>query len=59
MKLSTTLLLTIFTANIIFIMQLIKLPNLSGNYSNSHYKVTILLLHVIIQSLTTQSLPTV
>jgi len=59
MKLSTTLLLTIFTANIIFIMQLIKLQNLSGNYSNSHYEATILLLHISIQIFTTQSLPTV
>ena len=59
MKLSTTLLLTIFTANIIFTMQLIKLQNLSENLLNSNYNATILLLHINIQIFTTQSLPTV
>jgi len=58
-KLSTTLLLTIFTVNIIFTMQHTKLPNLSENPPNLNYKATILLLHVSIQILTTQSLPTV
>ena len=58
-KFSTTLLLTIFTANIIFTMQLIKLQNLSENLLNSNYKATILLLHISIQIFTTQSLPTV
>ena len=58
-KFSTTLLLTIFTANIIFTMQHPKLQNLSVNSSNSHYKATILLLHISIQIFTTQSLPTV
>ena len=59
MKLSTTLLLTIFTANIIFTMQLIKLQNISENLLNLNYKATILLLHISIQIFTTQSLPTV
>ena len=59
MKLSTTLLLTSFTVNIIFTMQLIKLRNLSENLLNSNYKATILLLHISIQIFTTQSLPTV
>ena len=58
-KLSTTMLLTIFTANIIFTIQHTKLQNLSENPPNSNYKATILLLHVSIQILTTQSLPTV
>ena len=58
-KLHTTLLLTIFTANIIFTMQHTKLQNLSKNPLNSNYKATILLLHVSIQILTTQSLPIV
>ena len=58
-KLSTTLLLIIFTANIIFTMQHTKLQNLSENPFNSNYKATILLLHVSIQIFTTQSLPTV
>ena len=40
-------------------MQHTKLPNLSENPFNSNYKATILLLHVSIQILTTQSLPTV
>ena len=59
MKLSTTLLLTIFTANIIFTMQLIKLQNLSENLLNLNYKAKILLLHISIQIFTTQSQPTV
>ena len=59
MKLYTTLLLTIFTANITFIMQLIKLQNLSENLLSLNYKATILLLHISIQIFTTQSLPTV
>ena len=58
-KLPTTLLLTIFTANIIFTMQHTKPQNLSENPSHPNYKATILLLHVSIQILTTQSLPTV
>jgi hypothetical protein len=58
MKLSTTLLLTIFTANIIFTMQLIKLQNLSENLLNLNYKATILLLHISIQIFPIQSLPT-
>ena len=58
-KLSTTLLLTISTANIIFPMQHTTPQNQSENPSNSNYKATILLLHVSIQILTTQSLPTV
>ena len=58
-KLPTTLLLTIFTANIIFTMQHTKLQNLSESPPNLNYKATILLLHVSIQIFTTQSLPTV
>ena len=58
-KFYTTLLLTIFTANIIFTMQLIKLQNLSENLLNLNYKATILLLHISIQIFATQSLPTV
>ena len=58
-KLSTTLLLTIFTVNTIVTMQHTKLPNLSENPLNSNYKVTILLLHISIQIFTTQSLPIV
>ena len=58
-KLSTTLLLTIFTENTIFTMQHTKLPNLSENPLNSNYKATILLLHITIQNSTTPSLPTV
>ena len=58
-KLSTTLLLTIFTANIIFTMQHTKLQKLSENPPNSNYKATIVLLHVSFQIFTTQSLPTV
>ena len=59
MKLSTTLLLTIFTANIIFIMQLIKLQNLSENSSLPNYKATIFLLHINIPNLTSPIIPTV
>ena len=58
-KFSTTLLLTIFTANIIFTMQHPKLQNLSENPLNSNYKATILLLQISIQIFTTQSLTTV
>ena len=58
-KLSTTLLLTIFTANIIFTMQHTKSQNLSKNLLHPNYKATIFLLHVSIQILTTPSLPTV
>ena len=58
-KLPTTLLLTIFTANIIFTMQHTKLQNLSENPPNLNYKATILLVHVSIQNFTIQSLPTV
>ena len=58
-KFSTTLLLTIFTANTIVTMQHTKLPNLSENPLNSNYKATILLLHINIQIFATQSLPTV
>ena len=40
-------------------MQHTKLQNLSESPPNLNYKATILLLHVSIQILTTQSLPTV
>ena len=58
-KLPTTLLLTIFTANIILTMQHTKSQNLSKNPFHQNYKATISLLHVSIQILTTPSLPTV
>ena len=58
-KFSTTLLLTLSTANIIFPRQHTKPQNLSENPSNSNYKATIFLLHVSIQNLTPPSTPTV
>ena len=58
-KLSTTLLLTIFTANIIFTMQHTKLPNLSKNLPNLNHKATIFLLHVSTQNLAPPSTPTI
>jgi len=58
-KLPTTLLLTIFTVNIIFTMRYNKPQNLSGNPSNSNYKATIFLLHVSTQNLAPPSTPTV
>ena len=58
-KLPTTLLLTIFTKNMILTMQHSKPQNLSKNSSLPNYKATIFLLHVSIQILTTPSLPTV
>ena len=58
-KFSTTLLLTISTANIIFPMQHTTPQNLSENPSNSNYKATIFLLHVSTQNLAPPSTPTV
>jgi len=58
-KLPTTLLLTIFTANIIFTMQHTKPQNLSENPSHPNYKATIFLLHINIPNLTSPSIPTV
>ena len=58
-KLPTTLLLTIFTANIILTMQHTKPQNLSKNPSNSNYKAIIFILHISIPNLTSPSIPTV
>ena len=58
-KFSTTLLLTISTANIICPMQHTKPQNLSENPSNSNYRATIFVLHISIQNLTPPSIPTV
>ena len=58
-KLSTTLLLTIFTANIILTMQHTKPQNLSKNPSHPNYKATVFLLHIDIPNLTSPSIPTV
>ena len=58
-KLPTTLLLTIFIANIILTMQHTKPQNLSENPSHPNYKATIFLLHTNIPNLTSPSIPTV
>ena len=58
-KLPTTLLLTIFTANIIFTMQHTKPQNLSKNPSHPNYKAMIFLLHINISKLTLPIIPTV
>ena len=58
-KLPTTLLLTIFIANIIFTMQHTKLQNLSKNPFHPNYKATIFLLHINFPDLTSTSIPTV
>ena len=58
-KLPTTLLLTIFTANITLAMQDTKPQNLSENPSHLNYKATIFLLHINIPNLTSPIIPTV
>ena len=58
-KLPTTLLLTIFIANIILTMQHTKSQNLSENSSHPNYKTTIFLLHKAIPNLTSPIIPTV
>ena len=58
-KSPTTLLLTIFTANIILTMQHTKPQNLSKNPSHPNYKATIFLLHINIPNLTSTIIPTV
>ena len=58
-KFPTTLLLTIFTENIIVTKQHTKPQNLSENTFKSNYRATIFLLHVSIPNLTSTSIPTV
>ena len=58
-KLSTTLLLTLSTTNIIFPREHTKPQKLSKNPSNSNYKATIFLLHVSTQNLAPPSTPTI
>ena len=58
-KLPTTLLLTIFTTNLILAMQHTKPQNLSENPSHPNYKATIFLLHINIPNLTSPIIPTV
>ena len=58
-KLSTTLLLTIFTANTIFTMQHTQQQNLSGSTPKSNYRATIFLPHISIKNWTSTSIPTV